>query len=692
MDSTRWTTATLIASTALAAWGCAAPEVSSSQASGTVALSADDAFVYAVDTDNAAVAVVDAASLNVVTLVPVGKAPERITLGRDGTLYVANRGERSVSVLPPGNSDPASWRESARIPVGVEPVGLVVSGDGSTLYVVNRTSLQTPTYGTLMAFDTGSLQMKWEIPVGEEPHGIALVDRDKALITLFKQGDVVLVDLSKPEIVQSRTTLYDQANAPPPPPKPGQCGLFSNCVVEGAPALPGIAQTPGNFRPHGMTEVLPDPTNGHVYALTSWESEAVLQDPAANTSTNGTNIPPPGGGAAYGSFGCNGSGAVVSGGLVTFKDQGRTPVVNSLQDCGSKTDGIPPTQLISGLQGPSALAIDRSGTWAFVVNRNSNNVAVISVKGTGGDNSGPGIETVITVGEGPSGIGLSSDGRRAYVYNSFSHDLSVLEAGGGGALAQVKRVTVAADVLPALVVQGRKLFFSATDGQMTSASVQIACASCHLEGREDGHVWNFSTGPRRTPSLAGRRITLTPPFHWSGEFATLSDFLDHTIGQRMGGTAVTSSTQVGQSNPVADQIAAFIDSLELPDNPMHLATPTDAQVRGRQVFEIASCTTCHGGSAPTTTGSVELFTNNNFANVGTFVDTGDNPDDPTVQAKGLNVPSLLGLARAAPYLHDGSAATFYDRIRNGQATDLHGMTANLTNQQISDLVAYLQSL
>ena len=42
--------------------------------------------------------------------------------------------------------------------------------------------------------------------------------------------------------------------------------------------------------------------------------------------------------------------------------------------------------------------------------------------------------------------------------------------------------------------------------------VDLACASCHPEGHDDGQVWNFSAlGPRRTQSLAGG-IAGTEPF------------------------------------------------------------------------------------------------------------------------------------------------------------------------------------
>jgi cytochrome c peroxidase len=237
------------------------------------------------------------------------------------------------------------------------------------------------------------------------------------------------------------------------------------------------------------------------------------------------------------------------------------------------------------------------------------------------------------------------------------------------------RLKLADDVLAPEAVMGRKLFFSAIDSRMTSPNVGAACATCHPDGRDDGHVWHFPDGPRQTPQLAGRMTTRTGPFHWSGEFPSLRDFLDVTVRHRMGGGVVDAQ--------MTTQLSSFIDAIPTPDNPYKAEAPTEAQVRGSQVFLKAKCNECHDG---------ETLTNNKQANVGTFVLTGANPDIDTVRQNGLNTPSLLGLARSAPYLHDGSAQTLKDRILQTRYTDQHGKTSQLTNAEIDDLVEFLRTL
>jgi len=57
----------------------------------------------------------------------------------------------------------------------------------------------------------------------------------------------------------------------------------------------------------------------------------------------------------------------------------------------------------------------------------------------------------------------------------------------------------------------------------------------------------------------------------------------------------------------------------------------------------------------------------------------------------LQVPSLRNVAWRAPFLHTGCAPTLADRFGSCGGTN-HGNTAQLTAANVSDLVAYLESL
>ncbi|GMU04361.1 c-type cytochrome [Corallococcus caeni] len=672
--------AALCAVTTLVLSGCKEREVAGtwSNASGSVALSRDDSLLYVVDADNGLLAVVDTARREKVSEVRVGSRPERVTVGVDDTVYVTNRGGRSVSVIRKGDAV-----EAARIPVGVEPTGLAVSPDGSTLYVVNSATHQSAARGSLTAIDTGTLTVRWELPLGEEPRGIALLeDGRKAAVSLFRQGDVVTVDLSdanKPKVMRDGTDLNTKANRPPS----SVTSPLADEVID-PPQLPDSRQGPRTFRARGMVDLLSAPDGRRLFAPVLWSREDPLGGPVDGRG-------PDQGDSMYGGgtpCGAAAGGGVVAAGLVTFdtEDEAPRPVVDDLDECKPPPEEKPdyPTSLIASpsfkapLQGPAAAVVDPTGAWLFLVNQDSNNVAILpSWRRSGSDlpNESSPVRQLVDVGAGPNGIALTRDGRKAYVYNAFDHTVSTLVGGAGDIREESTRLVIAGDTLSPLAAEGRRLFFSAVDPRMTSPSVAVSCASCHLEGREDGHVWGFPDGPRQTPSLAGRMTTATAPFHWSGEFSALGDFMSATVKDRMGGQELDADTVA--------KLGAFIDAIPATDNPSRGEPLTAAQARGASLFKQAKCDTCHTGTA---------LTNNTNADVGTFVLSGVLRDAAAVVRSGLNTPSLLGVGRTAPYLHDGSAPTLRARLLNGRESNQHGMTAGLSDADVDDLVAYLETL
>ncbi|MBK8257107.1 MAG: hypothetical protein IPK82_31105 [Polyangiaceae bacterium] len=74
-----------------------------------------------------------------------------------------------------------------------------------------------------------------------------------------------------------------------------------------------------------------------------------------------------------------------------------------------------------------------------------------------------------------------------------------------------------------------------------------------------------------------------------------------------------------------------------------------------------------------------MYTNNQNADVG--------------RGKSLQVPTLVGVAWRAPFMHDGCAATLKDRFTNPDCGgSKHGDMSGLSDSEINDLVAYLESL
>ncbi len=195
----------------------------------------------------------------------------------------------------------------------------------------------------------------------------------------------------------------------------------------------------------------------------------------------------------------------------------------------------------------------------------------------------------------------------------------------------------------------------------SDAGAGLACASCHPGGAEDGHTWMFSTiGARRT-QLFNMGITNTLPLHWDGELRTFNDLVSEVFVRRMGGADLTPSQ--------VSAMESWIGTLE-PGTPLRLSTDPAVE-RGKALFEsdAVACASCHVGP---------MFTNNQTVDVGT--------------GGALQVPSLIGVAHHAPWIHTGCAQTLRDRFNPECGGAKHGNTADLDDGQIDDLVAYLESL
>jgi mono/diheme cytochrome c family protein len=189
----------------------------------------------------------------------------------------------------------------------------------------------------------------------------------------------------------------------------------------------------------------------------------------------------------------------------------------------------------------------------------------------------------------------------------------------------------------------------------------IACASCHPEGTEDGHVWRFdSVGARRTQALdAG--IQGTEPFHWGGEFANLPALIGDVLVHRMGGPEES-----------AERMLALQDYLfGLPRRPALRDAHDPAALRGKALFDAneVGCAGCHAGGK---------FTNNLSLSIGKGATT--------------QVPSLIGVGMRAPFMHDGCAQTLSERFDPACGGSAHGDTSRLSPGDLDDLSAYLESL
>jgi cytochrome c peroxidase len=187
----------------------------------------------------------------------------------------------------------------------------------------------------------------------------------------------------------------------------------------------------------------------------------------------------------------------------------------------------------------------------------------------------------------------------------------------------------------------------------------MACSTCHPDNRADGLSWRIDKHELQTPILAGRMVN-THPYKWDGGDKDLKTSLAMTM-KRLGGFGLDAKH--------AESLQAYVEAMP---NVRAPARPGAMVVRGKQLFDSAQlgCRVCHDGATYTDNEKHKL--------------SGTLPESDT--------PSLLGLHASAPYYHDGSAPTLESLLRD--RAGVHGMAdmSKLTDAQVADLTAFLETL
>jgi hypothetical protein len=258
---------------------------------------------------------------------------------------------------------------------------------------------------------------------------------------------------------------------------------------------------------------------------------------------------------------------------------------------------------------------------------------------------------------GPQGLAIADDGT-VNVWCGLSRTVAKMTRKDNSAQFVVLGTALTKSKLSTLEHRGAELFRIANDGRLSSRGA-LACSSCHPEGRADGLSWRIEKHELQTPLLNGK-VLGTHPYKWDGGDKDLNISLSSTM-RRLGGGGL----------PAADTkaLAAFLEGMP----PVRTPKRDVKQVaRGQAMFEgELGCNSCHSGKQYTDQ-SKHMLT------------SGTLPEADT--------PALVGLAYSAPYFHDGSAATLQALLADNGL--VHGMaeTSSLSDAQLADLVAYLETL
>jgi mono/diheme cytochrome c family protein len=298
------------------------------------------------------------------------------------------------------------------------------------------------------------------------------------------------------------------------------------------------------------------------------------------------------------------------------------------------------------VQQPRALAWDGARDRLYIAGMGSD--AIVEVKRASQVDPAAGFHKRIK-GCGPDGLAIAAN-NEVLVWCSFTRSIARIGK------KVVRGPVLVASTLDKATHAGLVQFH--TSSEQVSSFGQVACANCHFEGRADGLSWLIEGHQLQTPMLGGRLVG-TAPFKWDGGAKDLETSLRETAG-RLGGTGLGKSQ--------VTSLAAYLRALPAVRRP---TTNAHAVTRGAALFESTGCSSCHDGAMYTDQARHKLRGN----------------------LKQADTPSLIGLAASAPYFHDGSAVTLEAVLRErGRVHGMSEMSKQLTDAQVTDLVAFLESL
>ena len=597
---------------------------------------------------------------------PLAYLPER------NYVVTANTDNDTVTVV-----DAGALETVAEIPVFDEPVAVALAPDGK-LWVVHRADYAV----AIVDLDTLKVTGFFRLPYASQPMGIVFGASGDAYAALMATGEVARLDAATGELRERRFV---------------------------APWLRGISLS-GDQEHLWLTRFVSPEGRGEVYQVDAATLDVVarvdlLEDTTTeDSSVQGRGLPnylfsvaisPDGKEAWVPGKKDNMARGLQRDGLPLTQDNTVRPLI-AILDLDAREE-LPEWRIdLDDRNLPRHVSFSPLGDYAFVSIYGSDMVEVW-------DSHTKNLVTGMRGSKGPVATILGPE-ERLFVLGDSSRDLLVYDVSGvlSGADHTTRLVgeidLVANEKLSAEVLYGKQLFGNADDPRMAREGY-LSCASCHVDGLDDGRVWDFfdrGEGFRNTTALVGRRGMGHGRVHWSGNFDEIQDF-EGDIRHAQGGLGFmtnedyesgTRSSSLGDPkaglSPELDAIAAYVASLEtIPRSPYRNpdGTLTDDAVAGREIFLRLGCDSCHAGDDFTDSAEGLLH------DVGTLTPlSGSRLGD---ELPGIDTPTLLGVWQTAPYLHDGSAPTLRDVLTTRNPEGKHGDTSDLTEEELDQLVAYL---
>jgi len=592
---------------------------------------------------------------------PRYKTPLNLALSPDGKeLYVACEASNTVIVV-----DVAARKIAAEIDTGGQPTDVAFSPDGTRAYVTNRLD------DSLVVIDTQSRTVLQTLPVGDEPHGVLTDESGKLVYVLNTSADSISVidaeTLEETKRLAACRSPWSLAISP------------DGARIAATNTLSRFVK----FRTPSISEVTIIDTERAIV-------EHRVEVPGANLMQ----------GIAW-----HPSGEFA---LITLnRTKNLVPMTRLLQGWTITNglgviwrDGRVDQVLLDEprLCFPDAadVAISPDGKYAFVTSSGSDRVAVVDIdklvdmlqsaspyerEHVFPNHLGKPTQFVIKhirTKNSPRGVLFSHDGRSAFVANALDDSLTVIDV---DQLDAVARIDLGGPKVITKIRYGERLFHSAD----VTFHRQFSCHSCHPDGHIDGLTYDIEpdgigTSPVDNRTLRG--ILDTAPFKWEGT----NPSLQRQCGPRL----AVFFTRIQPFAP--EELSALDNYICTIPRPPNRYRPvggglTPAQRRGKIVFNRMMtndgriipvdnrCSTCH---------PPPYYTDRTRRNIGTKLWLDHESD--------FDVPHLNNIYDSAPYLHNGIAETLEEIWTDYNPYDQHGVSNDMTKDQLNDLVEFLKTL
>jgi len=601
----------------------------------------------------------------------VYRSPLAVVVSPDGkTLYVSDKTAGCVVVI-----DAAAGKKLREVPIAGEPNGLALSADGKTLYVAQRKA------NSIALVDTTKGAVTDQISVGPWPVALAVAEGTERLYCCNRGNHTVsVVDLASRKQVGQIAVVRDPAYAAVTPDE-------SRVVV-------------ANFLPHGAGTDAKLAAEVSIVDTDTLQQAARVKLPPGSTMARGIWIGPKGKWAyvvhILGRFNFP----------ITQLEQGwvHTYALSIIDiAAGTRLATVLLDELTKGAADPWAVVGSADGKTLWISHRGVHEVSRLDVgrihdlldgnvpdeiarlKDGARDNVWVRIKndkshiaelaedlTALYIsrtirrlpsgGKGPTGLAIAPAEDKLYVANFYAGTVGVLDAAEGKLLGTI---AVGDQPEPNAARRGEIYFHDATRCFQRWHS----CASCHFDdGRIDGLPWDFM----RDGIDNGKDVISLINMHHTPPHNRLATRPNPRECIR---TGVAGSHVIDPDPADVDDLLAYVLSLAPEPNP-NLSDFADAARRGKVLFEgKAGCATCHSGP---------YFTDKKAYDVGII-----SPNEPEAR---YDTPSLIEAYRTAPYYHDGRAATMKEALTEHDPKHLHGNLKDLTSQEIDDLIAYVLSL